>query len=59
MILFCFFFLQELTSNGPTSLTEHREISPAVSFVPENQSAQFHSPEKESRETDALLATRS
>lgn len=53
------FFNQEFTSNGPTSLTEHREISPAVSFVPENQSAQFHSPEKESRETDALLATRS
>lgn len=54
----CLFgFFQEITSNGPTSLTEHHE--PVVSFIPENQSAQFHSPEKESRETDALLATRS
>lgn len=49
---------QEHTSNGPTSLPEHHE-SPTVSFAPENQSTQFHTPEKESRETDALLASRS
>lgn len=54
-----FFLLQEHTSNGPTSLTENRDTSPAVLFVPENQSIQCQTPEKESRETDALLATRS
>ncbi|XP_031628059.1 metal transporter CNNM2 isoform X2 [Contarinia nasturtii] len=46
----------EHTSNGPTSLNDQRASTPAVSFIPENQSIQFHTPEKESRETDALLA---
>lgn len=43
--------------NGSASFIEN-ENSTAVSFIPENQSIQFHSPEKDSQETDALLTPR-
>lgn len=47
----------ERASNGPTSLTEQQE-SLGVTFVPDKQqSTQVTTPEKESRETDALLST--
>lgn len=48
---------QVIPLNGSAQFIENDNNS-AVSFVPENQSIQFHSPEKDSQETDALLTPR-
>lgn len=50
-------FGQDYASNGPASLNDPRNQSPAISYAPENQAIQFHTPEKEPHETDALLDT--
>lgn len=47
----------ENTANGPISFIE-QDHTGSISVIPENQTVQFASPEKDTEETDALLTPR-